>query len=156
MKDLKYLAWAVAGAQLFSTCGKGQYMAIIVDADGYVVGVGYNGGPHGWVHCVEGGCPRFIENTPSGSSYDNCISIHAEWNAIIHALGGVRGGTLYVNGESCFTCAKIVANAGIRRVVYLESRQAIDATAAVAFFEQCGVDVVPVPWEDLPIATVGL
>lgn len=37
-KDRKYLAWAVSGASIFSTCGKASYMAIVVDRYGIVVG----------------------------------------------------------------------------------------------------------------------
>lgn len=148
-KDLKYLAWTSVGAEIFSTCGKGRYMAVIVDANGYVAGVGYNGGPHGWVHCVDGGCPRYLEDTPSGSDYSNCIAIHAEQNSLLHSAGSVRGATVYVNGEVCFTCAKLLANASIRRVVYLVGRDAVDAGAAVAFMEQCGIDVVAVERDEL-------
>lgn len=61
-------------ASTFSTCGKRQYGAILVDDSGHVVGIGYNGGPSGFEHCKDGGCPRLQLNSPNGSSYDNCFS----------------------------------------------------------------------------------
>lgn len=118
-KDYKWLSWAVEGAEIFSTCGKRQYMAVIVDSSGHVVSTGYNGGPPGAPHCIDGGCERFKENSSPGSSYDNCIAVHAEQNAIIRADGAkMRGATLYVNGPPCYSCGKMIANAGIDRVVY--------------------------------------
>lgn len=57
-RDEKFLRWCAAGAGLFSTCSRGQYMAIIVGPTGRVVGTGYNGGPAGYRHCSDGGCPR--------------------------------------------------------------------------------------------------
>lgn len=145
-KDLKYLMWAVTGAELFSTCGKGKYMAIIVDVHGHVVGIGYNGGPKGWLHCEDGGCPRLTQGSPSGSSYDNCIAIHAEANALLHAdyTQYRGGGTIYVNGLSCFGCAKLIANSGLSKVGYVEGRIQADADQVLDYWETCGIDVVSV------------
>ena len=119
-KDIKYLSWVVQGAKIFSTCGKRQYMAMIVDQHGYVVGVGYNGTPVGFTHCIDGGCPRLNADSDPGSSYDNCLANHAEQNAIMNAFtrDSMRHGTIYVNGEPCFTCAKLLANTGIECLVY--------------------------------------
>jgi dCMP deaminase len=119
-KDKKYLSWTAFGAKVFSTCAKRQYMATIVDEYGYVVGVGYNGVPSGFTHCIDGGCPRFERGSIPGTSYDDCLSNHAEANAIMNSFGRdtLRGATLYVNGEPCFTCAKLICNTGIGRVVY--------------------------------------
>lgn len=145
-KDLKYLRWAMDGARVFSTCGKGKYMAVLVDTKGHVVGMGYNGGPKGMAHCEDGGCPRFGTQSISGGSYDNCIAIHAEANAFLHAdQVACQGASLYVNGEPCFSCAKLIANSGVRRVVYLEgARDDINWKQTVRFLEACDVELVPV------------
>jgi dCMP deaminase len=96
-------------------------MAIIVDVEGYIAGVGYNGAPPGHTHCTDGGCPRLTANSAPGSNYDNCVSVHAEINALINCASGTqkRGGTIYVNGEPCYQCAKAIVSARIKRVVYI-------------------------------------
>lgn len=120
-KDRKWLRWATDGAAVFSTCAKAQYLAVIVDARGRVVSTGYNGSPPGFGHCNEGACPRMAEGSASGSSYDNCLAVHAEANALVHGdAARFAGATLYVNGMPCFGCAKMIAGAGIARVVYTD------------------------------------
>jgi dCMP deaminase len=52
-----------------------------------------------------------------------CYAIHAEQNAIIQAakLGvSIEGATLYCTHQPCVVCAKMIVNAGIKRVVYVE------------------------------------
>lgn len=113
-KDLQYLALCDAGAQLFATCGKRQYMSIVLDEDGRVTGMGYNGSAPGTPHCKDGACPRWGHDSAPGSSYDNCISIHAEQNALMYSG---RRHTIYVNGQPCMTCAKLISGSGVVRVV---------------------------------------
>jgi len=119
-KDIKYLAWTVSGARIFSTCGKRNYMATIVSKDGFVVGVGYNGVPSGFTHCIDGGCPRFNNDSAPGSAYDDCLSNHAEANAIMNSFSREAriGGTIYVNGQPCYTCGKLIVGSGVDRLVY--------------------------------------
>ncbi len=95
-----------------STCNRARVGAIIVK-DRRILTTGYNGAPAGLPHCddvghlmVDGHCVR---------------ALHAEQNAIIQAaLHGVsvKGGTIYVTHQPCLTCAKMIINAGIVRVVY--------------------------------------
>lgn len=128
LKDYKWMRMCLTGAQTFSTCGKRKYFAIVLDEQGRVLSTGYNGGPTGMKHCEDGECPRLAENSPSGSSYDNCIAIHAEANALLFSDYSARrdGAVLYVNGPPCFSCAKLIANSGIRRVVYIPSDEYSD------------------------------
>ena len=52
---------------------------------------------------------------------DECLCVHAEQNAICQAARyglNVAGGTIYVTISPCLTCAKLIVNAGISRVVY--------------------------------------
>lgn len=119
-KDHKYLELCSAGAGIFSTCGKRQYYAIVLGPTGRIVGTGYNGAPPGAVHCTDGGCPRLAAGSESGSIYDNCVSNHAEQNALMYSDYDTRsGGTLYVNGTPCWGCAKLIAGSGIVRLVCL-------------------------------------
>lgn len=127
-KDVQWMQFCVQNAKIFATCAKRQYFSVIVDDYGHIVGTGYNGGPSGTVHCVDGGCPRLAEGSASGSSYDNCIAIHAEANALLHTDYSARrhGCTLYVNGPPCFTCAKLIVNSGVTRLVCLRDSSYAD------------------------------
>lgn len=105
-------------APTFSTCSKRQYFSVILDSNKRVLSQGYNGSPPGYPHCNEGFCPRAIENSASGSNYDNCIANHAEANAILHCDWDRRqGATLIVNGPPCFSCTKLICSSGITRVI---------------------------------------
>jgi deoxycytidylate deaminase len=55
-------------------------------------------------------------NTPSFDVH-NCIGIHAEQNALLQAGRDAECATLYVNAFPCKICAKLIINAGIKRVV---------------------------------------
>jgi dCMP deaminase len=58
---------------------------------------------------------------PSGQRTELCRGLHAEQNAIIQAaLHGVRiaGSDIYITLQPCVLCAKMLINAGIRRIVY--------------------------------------
>jgi len=74
-KDIQYMKLCVQAAEIFSTCAKKKYACVLIDQNGHIVGMGYNGGPSGFAHCEDGGCPRFIENSVSGTNYDNCIAV---------------------------------------------------------------------------------
>jgi len=49
-----------------------------------------------------------------------CTGVHAEMNALLQAGKGAKGGILYSTIIPCNTCAKMIINAGIMRVVYLD------------------------------------
>lgn len=148
-KELLYMKWVIDGARWFSTCGKRQYMAVILDSHGHLIGTGYNGGPKGMTHCNEGGCPRLSEGSNSGSIYDNCIAIHAEANALLHSDYTARatGGTMIVNGTCCFDCAKLIANSGIKRLVYIPDAE-YELKRVLDFMLETGIEAVPIQ-EDL-------
>ncbi len=139
-RDRLYMQWADVSAQMFSTCAKRQYFAVIVSAQGRVLGTGYNGSPPGFAHCVDGACPRVQANSPSGSNYDNCISVHAEANAIMHSDPSLRSGAcLYVNGSPCYQCAKLIAGSGITRVVYRSDPAYAEEHRAIDMLTACNV-----------------
>lgn len=103
-----------------STCMRRQVGAVIVK-DKHIIATGYNGAPRGIKHCEErGGCLREKLDVPSGERQELCMAVHAEQNAIIQAatLGqSVEGGVIYVTNQPCVICAKMIINAGIKRVV---------------------------------------
>ena len=82
------------------------------------------GAPAGIKTCVERGeCLRQKLGIASGTRAELCYAVHAEQNAIIQAarLGSsIDGATLYCTHQPCVLCAKMIVNAGIRRVVYRE------------------------------------
>lgn len=120
-KDIQYMELCAQTARIFSTCAKKKYAAVLVDQHGHIVGMGYNGGPKGHIHCEDGGCPRLADNSPSGSSYDNCIAIHAEANALLHCNYTSMPEKIYVNGPPCFSCAKLLVNSTVKAVYCLSS-----------------------------------
>lgn len=150
-KSLKWLSVCELASKLFSTCSKRQYFAIILDRYGNLLSVGYNGAPKGMKHCNEGGCPRAQEGSLPGSVYDNCISIHAETNAILHSNYTDRalGSTIYVNGTPCFSCAKTIANSGITKAIVIKDSSYAQWADIKIFMIESGIEVVEVEYEEV-------
>lgn len=123
------IAHVVAGR---ATCPRRSVGAVIV-LDKRILTTGYNGAPHGLAHCMEVGCHMVA---------GHCIrALHAEQNAILQAaLNGVstRGSTVYVTCQPCNHCAKMIINAGIKRVVF-EGDYPDDF--ARQLFEEAGIDL---------------
>lgn len=115
----------LAGAEWAATradCTRSKVGAILVDDKHRVVGHGYNGAPPGAPGCLSGACPRgrlsYDEHPPEGS-YDNCISNHAEKNAILWAKPEERRGTtLYITRRPCTDCHELLLAEGIIWVVW--------------------------------------
>jgi dCMP deaminase len=102
-----------------STCRRHHVGAVAVK-DKHILATGYNGAAAGLKDCLELGCLRDEQGIPSGTRHEICRGIHAEQNAIIQAsLHGVslEGATLYVTHSPCVLCAKMLANARIKRLV---------------------------------------
>lgn len=143
-KDFQFMQLCSSASAIFSTCKKRKYCAILVDDNNHIIGLGYNGGPSGFDHCEDGGCPRLVENSPHGSSYDNCIAIHAEANALLHSDYNSKPTKLYVNGPPCFSCAKLIANSTIHKVFYLRDENYIQWKDIESFLNKANVQTVEV------------
>jgi len=120
-----------------STCLRRKVGAVLVK-DKRLLTTGYNGAPTGIRHCLETGCLRQMQNIPSGERHELCRGLHAEQNAIIQgALHGVsiKGADLYCTHHPCSMCAKMLVNAGVKRVVLKESYP--DPLAVEIFQEAC-------------------
>ncbi len=106
-----------------ATCLRRKVGAIIVK-DKRILATGYNGPPSGLPHCDElGGCLRDKLNVPSGERHEISRAVHAEQNAIIQAARfgvSIDGATMYVTNHPCFICAKMIINAGIKKIVVKE------------------------------------
>ena len=144
-KDSYYLEIAEAVSHR-STCLKRRYGAVIVKND-EIIATGYNGSVRGAANCCDvGSCKRLAAPSNTGD-YSDCHSVHAEQNALLSASRGeMIGATMYLYGdrgrasygkgdeimdvmweplespEPCPICRRMIANAGIIRVVTLENR----------------------------------
>lgn len=110
-----------------ATCDRGRSGCVIVK-DKRILTTGYVGSPMGVKHCDEVGHEMHKVIHEDGSETMHCIrTIHAEQNALIQAARtGVplQGSTLYCTMTPCYTCAKLIINAGIERVVAQKDYQA--------------------------------
>jgi len=81
---------------------------VITDDQHRILGVGYNGSIQG------------IDDSkiPGTRPEKYMWLVHAEQNAIMFSNGLLTGGTAYVTGPPCSTCAKMLAQKGISRIVY--------------------------------------
>jgi len=105
-----------------ATCLRRQVGAVLVK-DKNILATGYNGTPSGIEHCLTRGCLREQLGIPSGERHEICRGLHAEQNAIIQAARhgvNISGATLYCTNSPCIICAKMLINAGIRQVFYLD------------------------------------
>ncbi len=103
-----------------ATCDRGKCGCVVVK-DRRILATGYVGAPSGLPHCDEVGHMLRDVIYPDGSISKHCVrTTHAEQNAVCQAARfgiSLSGATLYCTMEPCFTCAKMIVNAGINRVV---------------------------------------
>ncbi len=97
-----------------ATCDRKHVGAVIV-RDKTILSTGYNGSIRGLPHCSEVG--HMMEN-------GHCVAtVHAEANAIIQAATNgvsIDGATIYTTASPCWPCFKLIANAGLVRIVFGE------------------------------------
>ena len=103
-----------------ATCDRGRSGCVIA-RDGQLLVTGYVGSPVGLPHCDEAGHQLKKIVHEDGHVTQHCVrTVHAEQNAICQAakLGlSIRGATLYCRMTPCRTCAMLIINCGIKRVV---------------------------------------
>ena len=105
-----------------STCCRRKVGAILV-RDKRIIATGYNGAPTKVRHCLEVGCLREQLHIPSGERHELCRGLHAEQNAIIQAaLHGVsvENATVYCTNMPCSICSKMLINAQVKAIYYLD------------------------------------
>ena len=105
-----------------ASCIRRQVGAVIVK-NNMVLTTGYNGAPRGLPHAAEVGCLRDRLGVPSGQRHELCRGLHAEQNAIIQAARHgicIEGAAMYCTTHPCVICIKMIINAGLIRVTYLE------------------------------------
>ncbi|MFP3596239.1 deoxycytidylate deaminase [Chryseobacterium sp. SIMBA_029] len=107
--DKAYLKMAQEWAKL-SYCKRKQVGALIVK-DRMIISDGYNGTPSGFENC----CENADGNT-------HWYVLHAEANAILKLAASTqsaKGATLYLTLSPCKECSKLILQAGITRLVYI-------------------------------------
>lgn len=116
-----------------STCDRKHVGAVIV-RDRSILATGYNGSIRGSAHCDDVG--HLMEN-------GHCVrTVHAEANAIAQAArNGVRieNSEIYVTASPCWSCFRLVVNAGVRKICYGEFYR---DTRIHDFAEELGIDLV--------------
>lgn len=146
--DHRFMDLARLVATWSSCIAPGRNIGCVIVRDKRVITTGYNGAPAGMRTCKEKGeCLRRKLGIPSGTRAEICYAIHAEQNAIIQAakLGvSIEGATLYCTHQPCSLCAKMIVNAGIRRVVY---EQGYPDEFSLEFFRETGVALQRYPGE---------
>lgn len=120
--DARFMEMAELVAN-WSSCYKiDRHVGAVIVKDKRILTTGYNGASSGIKSCSEKGeCIRVKLGIASGTRHEVCYAVHAEQNAIIQAakLGvSVDGATLYCTHQPCVICAKMIINAGIKRVVF--------------------------------------
>jgi len=122
------------------TCDRGRSGSIIVK-DKRIVSTGYVGAPVGLSHCDEVGHEMHTVVHEDNHESRHCIrTTHCEQNAIVQAArfgAAVDGATIYCNMTPCYACAKMIINAGIKRVVCRQDYHAGQRSKEI--FAQAGV-----------------
>ena len=133
--DNRYLRMACIWSEN-SYCTRRQVGALIVK-DKMIISDGYNGTPSGF--------ENFCED-------ENDVTfpyvLHAEANAITKIArsgNNSQDSTLYVTDSPCIECAKLIIQAGIKRVVY---KRAYRLTDGVDLLLKAGIEVTHMPSED--------
>lgn len=119
--DEYFLAIATA-VSARADCRRAQHGGVIVK-NNRIVATGYNGSHPGGPSCLGGECPRGLMTSEElahlSADYSNCIALHAEQNAVAFAARrDTEGAIMYITGEPCNMCIKLMRAAGIIRVIW--------------------------------------
>ena len=125
-----------------ATCDRGRSGCVIVK-NRQVLVTGYVGSPAGLPHCDEVGHLFSKTIHSDGSISNHCIrTVHAEQNAICQAARrgiALEGATLYCRMTPCRTCAMLIINCGIKRVVC--ERKYHKGEESEEMFRQAGIEL---------------
>lgn len=132
-----------------ATCTRRKVGAILVK-DRRILCSGYNGAPTGVDHCDVTGCLREQLNVPSGQKHELCRGVHAEQNAIVQAAYhgiAAKDSTLYCTHKPCSICAKMLINAGIKEIYFVEG---YDDPMSETMLAQAGIALIQIKDEVTP------
>jgi len=125
-----------------ATCDRGR-SGCVITKDNHILVTGYVGSPKGIPHCDEVGHIMKKVMHDDGSTSDHCVATaHAEQNAICQAamLGiPLEKATLYCRMTPCRSCAQMIINCGISRIVCERKYQL--ATESEEMFSLVGIPI---------------
>lgn len=127
--DRRYMRMAKIWAEN-SYCQRRKVGALIVK-DNMIISDGYNGTPSGFENVCE-----------DEEGLTKPYVLHAEANAITkiaRSSNNSDGATLYVTASPCIECAKLIVQAGIKRVVYAEKYRLTDG---IDLLERAGIETI--------------
>ena len=127
--DQRYMRMARIWAEN-SYCERRKVGALLVKNQ-MIISDGFNGTPSG-----------FENNCEDEDNVSKPYVLHAEANAITkvaRSSNSSQGATLYVTASPCIECAKLIIQAGIKRVVYGENYRIMDG---LNLLRRAGIDVV--------------
>ncbi|WP_321288334.1 dCMP deaminase family protein [uncultured Sunxiuqinia sp.] len=133
--DQRYLKMATIWAQN-SYCKRRQVGALLVK-DKMIISDGYNGTPSGFENICE-----------DDNNKTKPYVLHAEANAITKVAkssNSSEGGTMYVTSSPCLECAKLIIQAGIKRVVFTDSYRLEDG---INLLKRADIEVVQVVMDE--------
>jgi len=137
--DEYFLGFAKQAA-MRATCLRKKVGAVIA-RDGILLSTGYNGSIRGMPHCDDPGVGCLMEA-------NHCVrTVHAESNAILQAAKNgvaIDGATLYSTASPCWPCFGLVANSGIKRIVFGEAYRAEDPgpKRVIEVAKKAGIELV--------------
>lgn len=134
--DKAYLKMALEWAKL-SYCERKQVGALIV-RDRMIISDGYNGTPSGFENCCE-----------DSEGKTHWYVLHAEANAILKLASSTqsaKGATLYLTLSPCKECSKLVLQAGISRLVYINEYSDDDG---ISFLKNHNIEILKIPEDEL-------
>jgi dCMP deaminase len=129
--DSAYLKMAQEWAKL-SHCSRKQVGALIVK-DGMIISDGYNGTPSGYDNCCE-----------NSDGETHWYVLHAEANALTKVAKSnhnTNGATLYITLSPCKDCSKLILQAGIKRVVYMNGYK---DSSGIDFLSASGIQLTQI------------
>ena len=133
--DKRYLKMALIWAEN-SYCKRRQVGALLVK-DKMIISDGYNGTPGG-----------FENNCEDEDNRSKPYVLHAEANAITKVAksnNSSDGSTLYVTSSPCLECAKLIIQAGIKRVIFADSYRLEDG---INLLKRANVEVIQVDLDE--------
>lgn len=129
-----------------SRCPRRHVGAVLVQGK-KLLGTAYNGAPMGVADCSEAGCMiveelevAIVGEEEQMIKKQRCIrTIHAEQNLLLFTDRIDReGSTVYVTDQPCWTCANMLANSGVKEIVYHRGYPK-DSEKVVALMQQRGI-----------------
>lgn len=155
-----------------TTCLRRGVGCVLINDKKHIIGTGYNGSGAGEPHCNEmklagvnykpWGDPRLkltkpremvetypnacsAAQAPSGTDLDNCLALHAEWNALLQCRHVQEIEAAYVTLSPCLVCAKLFLNTSCKRLYYAEEYHNIDEVRAR--WQRSGRQLIHHPYE---------